>query len=642
MSTAGSVPPEPAGGGPPASGQPPATPAPPAAPAPRRPGLFRWRGVIPLVLVLVLLVVGWMLFSDMLLRETTIEAATKLLGTEVDLSAFQLHEFAPSVALHDLQVADPFDSTRNLVEVGDLLVDLDPAPLLQKKIVIRRLSLDNVRIGTTRRRPAHPVRGGGFATNLAAELKQWSAKFNVPLLQLTPVDTVRSIVLNPTQLQTVQQALALKGHADSVQTALRQGFQDLHLQQTLDSAQALAKRLHGMRPLQLGIGGTRKAISDVKRTIDEINQARQRVETLQRNAKSGLALLDTGVRALDDARQADYAFARGLLKLPTFDAPDIGSALFGHVTIDRFQQALYWANLAREYMPPGLLPHKTPGPKRLRMAGTTVYFIAQQAYPDFLLEQGDVHFTVPGTGYASGSYALAVQNLTSEPALVGKPTVFAVRRMDDGKGSLSFDARGLIDHTSGRDHESLTINAAHFPLPTFPLPGLPFRADPRRGSTALAFDLHGDRLSGQWTVRSDSVAWTQDSARSSLPAQLVPLIARVIRGLGALDVTAKVNGTITAPHLSVSSNLDRALADGLRNVAGEEVAKAEAQARAKVDSLTRDKVQPVLAQVTALHTEADQRVAQATAQLDAVKQQLDEELKALSGGLIKLPKLPGI
>src|SRR5690242_3566243 len=246
---------------------------PPSAPdEPRkRTAIFRWKGIIPLVLLLVLIGAVWVLFSDVFFRQTTEEVATKFLGTEVDLRAFHLHETEPSIDLAGIQVADPFNPRRNLVEAGALHIDLEPAPLLERKLVIRQFSLRNVRIGTARRTPARPVTGGGFAPAALTAIKQWAKQFDVPLLRLTPVDTIRSIVLNPTQLKTVQQALALKTQADSTQLALRQGFEGLALQQTLDSARALAQRLHGVRPLQLGVAGTKRAIDDVKRTIDQIN-----------------------------------------------------------------------------------------------------------------------------------------------------------------------------------------------------------------------------------------------------------------------------------------------------------------------------------------------------------------------------------
>jgi uncharacterized protein (TIGR03545 family) len=620
------------------------SPTPPAAPASqpssKRTPIFRWRGIIPLVVILVLVGIGWVLFSDLLLEQTTEEAATELLGTEVDLDAFHLHELEPAVDLRGIQIADPFDSLRNLIEASELTIDLEPAALMERKVVIRRLSLRDVRVGTRRETPAHHVSDNGLAVGTIRTVRHWARQFDVPLLQLTPVDTIRSIVLDPTQLTTVHQALALKAQADSVQAALQQGFQGLDLEQTLDSAQALAKRLEGARPLQLGIVGTKRAIDDIKRTIHQIDQAKQRVQALERTARGGVAVLDTGLHALDAARQRDYAFARGLLKLPTFEAPEIGSALFGHVSIDRFQQALYWAELARKYMPPGLLPRPTPGPQRLRRSGTTVHFVSETTYPDFLLRHGDVTFTVGGEGVASGQYAMAVENLTSAPALVGKPTVFSARRTDGHRG-ISFRVRGLIDHTGSTPHESVAINAARFPLPAFDLPGLPFRADPKRGTTDLTFEHIGDRVSGKWTVRSDQVAWLTDTASSAVPKSLLSLISRVITGLDQLDVTAEVGGTLTAPQLSIRSNLDRALAARLRTVAGEEVAKAEARARAAVDSAVSEKTQPVIAQVTALRAEADRRVAEANARLDAAKEKLEDELKSLTGGIIGLPKLPG-
>ena len=43
------------------------------------------------------------------------------------------------------------------------------------------------------------------------------------------------------------------------------------------------------------------------------------------------------------------------------------------------------------------------------------------------------------------------------------------------------------------------------------------------------------------------------------------------------------------------------------------------------------------AKVAELRTEADKRVADARANLDAEKQKLDAQLNALGGGLLKLP-----
>jgi hypothetical protein len=120
------------------------------------------------------------------------------------------------------------------------------------------------------------------------------------------------------------------------------------------------------------------------------------------------------------------------------------------------------------------------------------------------------------------------------------------------------------------------------------------------------------------------------------------VVWRVLSGLKQLDVSAQLGGTVAAPWLSVRSNLDDAIADRLKAVVGEEVAKAEAMARAKVDSLVNDKVQPVKQRIAALQADATSRVGDQQAQLDKVQAELEAQLKRLTAGVapgIKLPKI---
>jgi hypothetical protein len=270
--------------------------------------------------------------------------------------------------------------------------------------------------------PARPVSGDGFAPQALRAVRQWSKQFDVPLLRLTPIDTIKQLVLDPTQLGTVQAAQGLLARTDSTRQALEQGFKALDVKGTVDSARALADRLAGADPRKLGLDGTRQAIQSVQQTLKQLDAAKKQVEGLQGNVTQGVKLLGTGVQNLDEARKRDYAFAKSLLKLPTFSAPEIGNAFFGKVSVDRFQQALYWAELARHYMPPGLLPREDAGPRRLRASGTTVRFPKEHSWPTFLVELGQVDFTI-AEGLLKGGYAASVQGLTSAPALYGQPMV---------------------------------------------------------------------------------------------------------------------------------------------------------------------------------------------------------------------------
>jgi uncharacterized protein with HEPN domain len=165
--------------------------------------------------------------------------------------------------------------------------------------------------------------------------------------------------------------------------------------------------------------------------------------------------------------------------------------------------------------------------------------------------------------------------------------------------------------------------------------------DPGTGSSELAFRLSRSQLFGRWAIQSNRVNWLADTTGRSLN-DLEAIVWRVISGLSALDVVAELTGSITSPKLSISSNLDQAIAQRLKAVIGEEVARAERMVRAKVDSLVADKVGPVKRQVAAVQAEANQRVAAERQRIEQVEQALNAELKRLTGGLapgIELPKI---
>lgn len=600
----------------------------PAPDRPRRPRVVRWQGLIPATLALALLVAGWFLFGEKVVEDSAEEAATKALGTQVDIAGVDIHERRATVELRGLAIADPFDRNRNLVEAGVVRVELEPEPLLERKIIVKQLTVRDVRSGTRRSTPAPAVSGDGFAPRALAELDRWSKQFKVPLLSLTPVDTIKALVLDPTQLRSVQRALALGRQVDSVKQAVEQGYATLRLREALDTARAVVTRLQGANVRTLGVAGVRTAVADVRRATAQVDSARRRVEALERSVRAGAEGLQAGVRAVDDARRSDYEFARGLLKLPSFESPQIGAALFGDVTIQKFEQALYWTSLAREYAPPGLLPRESTGPKRLRRAGTTVHFAERQSYPRFLLRRGDVDVAID-SGTGRGSYTIAIADATTEPALVGRPARFALRRDAAGSGVESVRASGVVDHTGARPRDVVTVQAAGVRLPTFALPALPLRAEPGRGTSELRLTLDGDQLSARWTLRAAQAAWVVDSTRARRLNAVESLVQRVISGVRDFDLTAALNGPMRSPHLTVRSNLDAAVATRLKEVAGEEVERAMAKARAQVDRLAEEKAAPVKARVAELRADADRRIADAKSRLDEEKQKLDAQVKRL-------------
>jgi uncharacterized protein (TIGR03545 family) len=342
----------------------------------------------------------------------------------------------------------------------------------------------------------------------------------------------------------------------------------------------------------------------------------------------GVAALKSSVATLEDAKRRDYAFARSLVRLPSLDAPDVAAALFAPVAIERFQRALYWAELGRRYMPPGLLPQPDAGPTRARRSGTTVRFPKERATPAFLLRDAELSFVLGAGSTRPRPFAGRLTGLTSAPALYGRPTVF--------QGSApAVRVAALLDHVRATPRDTAGAEIGGVKLPAFALPSLPVRLEPGEGTVGLRLALRGDTVRARWSVSAGAVRWMRDSAAPP-SSELERIVWRVLSGVRALDLSAELGGTLAAPRLSVRSNLDRALADGLRAALGEQLAGAERRLRGEVDRLADEQAAPVRARIAELERDVTRQVSGERTRVDQVERELEQRLRELTRG-IRLP-----
>lgn len=603
--------------------------------------LFRWRAVGPLLLFLVLLVVLWIVFADSFVRSQAESSLSEILGTEVDIGSLRIREADAAVDIGDLAIADPRNPNRDLVQAGTITLDLDPVPLAEKKILVDQLRLSGLRFFTSRKAPARPANPNSPAGRLLGETEQWARdKFQFPKLALGRIDSLKSLVLQPDQLGSVKAVKAFTGTVDSTRDAFEQSLAGLQLRPLLDSSTALANRLAKTDPKRLGVTGAREAVDEVQKALDRLKQAKARLASLEQSARTSLGALQQGLSEVDAARQRDYAFAEGLLDLPSFDAPNIGASLFGQQSTDYFQQALYYARIVQRYVPPGLQPWNRPGPTRTRLAGTTVEFPKLKEYPRFLLQKGQIDLA---TGSAAQNlFKASFGGITSQPELYGRPATLSGSGRLGGDSPVALELSGLSRHFGTAPTDSIAARVRGVTLPVIPIPGLPFAVNPGKSTVGLAFSLAGDRLAGAWEITSDQASWVSDTARLQTASLVENTVWRVVSGLSRLRVRAELGGTVESPTLRVSSNLDDAIAERLRGLAGEALAKAEQKARDAVDGLVDHQITAIRERVNGLSAQLADRLPVERGQLDTAQKSLETELKRLAGsatGGIRLPKL---
>jgi len=583
--------------------------------------IFRWRAIGPLLVLFVITGILWWLFADTIARRESQKVGTQIVGAQVEIQKLHLDLRHGKVLINGLTIASPHEAFKNLLQADELVADIDVVPLTEKKLIINRIAANGLRFGTPRATDGRvaATSGDGIAGRVLAETREWASQFQIPVLQLA-TGKVSIDSIDPRRLSTIPAATALGARADSSHRAWQAAIDSLRLGPTLDSASAALERLRHARATDLA------ALNDARQAIDRLKRARDRVTSLERDVTQGATNLKSGLAGLDSARLRDYAFARSLLKLPSLDAPAIGAAVFGPSAIRPFEQVLYYTQLARRYMPPGLLPRASTGPRRVRRAGETVRFPKERALPAFLVRSAELSFLLQPTSEQPRRYAGRLTGLTSDPALYGRPTAFAATGPQLAAGAMLDHVRAIPVDTAGATLGGIT-------LPAFEVPGVPLKLDPGAATTQLGFTLNGDTIRARFAVRSTNVRWARDSGFTN--SAIGGLIWQAVSGISNLDVEARLSGALHHPDLAVRSNLDQAIASRLRAVLGEQVAAAEKQQRDRVDALINDKVGPVRARVNDVQTQAQAQVAQQRARLDELQKQLEQRLRELTR--IRLP-----
>jgi len=593
---------------------------------PARIALFRWKAVIPLGLFLILIVALWLLFADRLGRMALEKGGTAALGAKVQVDRFHIALTQGQVIIGGMTVASPFDSLKNLFQADELVADIAILPLLERKVVIDQLKASGLRFSTARTSSGIvPSKGPSATSQIMANTRSWAAQpaLQVPVLQLA-AGKLSIDSLDPRNLRTVHDAQALVTRADSSRQAWVAAEQGLDVKGTADSARAFAARLQKASATDFAL------INDARRTLDQVKQTRDRLTALQRNVTQGTKALQQDVAGLEDARQRDYAFARSLVKLPPIDATSLGWVLFGPAAVEKFQRAIHYTQLARHYMPAGMLPHEDPAPKRVRMAGTNVRFPQEHALPRFLLREAQLSFFL---GAQPQAYAGTLRGLTSDPALYGRPTTLDAT-------ATGIQAGALFDHVHPLSRDTAGGVVQHVALPDLRLPSLGIRLSPGSGQTgggtvAFGFSLVGDSLRGRWSVSTAQAEWVRDSGGGP-SGQAASLVWQVVSGIHQLDLTAELSGTLTAPRLNVHSNLDRAVAERVQALVGDQVKAADARVRAQVDAAVNEQVAKAKSQVAGLAADAASRLGAQQGQLDQAQKAIEDQLARLTHG-IRLP-----
>jgi uncharacterized protein (TIGR03545 family) len=601
---------------------------------------IRWKALLPLSVVLGLIALWAFVFADRTVKWAVESAGTAAVGAKVDLARARVSFRDGNVRLEGLEVTDPSSPMTNLVEVEALVFDVGLLPALERKVVVDTAAARGIRFGTPRKVSGAVPQKPKEAEEASQVIEDFKRQIKIPPLELsTLTQTVNVGAISADSLATLREAQHAIAYSDTARNKLLADLQAADPRPSIDSAKALADRLASANLRTIGLAGARQAVTDVRRTLRDLGQIDDRLKAFEAETRGNAAGLQDRLQAIPAARAADYAYARSLLRLPSFEVPSIGPQLFSDLIAEQLGSVLYWAERAERYVPPGLQRQTQPGPARVRASGTTVLFPKEAVYPNFLMRLAELSLSLGGDGASAGNYTAQIVGLTSQPAVFGAPTTFALSRTAGQVGPTDIRIAGLFDHRRQPVRDTLGARFSGITLPNFPLGGLGGQVQLGTGLSQLTLTRNGEALSGRWLWRAPRVTWVRDSARArpadARAAMVEDALWRAMARVDSVEIEAVLGGTLRRPTMGVRTNIADAVANALRAQLGDEVRRAEQQVRARVDQLVETKVAEA-------RTAADTARGQVLARIADERARLDEQRVALEARLRELTRIPGI
>lgn len=597
---------------------------------------MRKSALLLLIVVIVLAGIIGFFLQDHYIERAMERTGEAVVGAKVEIDGLDFSLFGLSCTWQRLQIANPNNTWRNLIETGRASFDLEARPLFWGRILIEEMALEQVRSGSRRSTDgALPVEPGasdqpGLAEKATKAINQRiEALKDLDFATLAKSFKIDSLI-DPQKLSSVQGYQKLTSNADSTFDRWQTALQITDYRQRL---QAIQSNVAKIKPDSL-----QNDLIAMAETVKRLDEIRQRITQLKQDIGAQSQALTSDFQSITDelaalkgSVQADIEMAKRRAKLQGLEVKDVALALFGEPVISRIEQMLEYISVGRRYLPAAsalFASEEEPSPPRFE--GQDIYFPFHYRYPRFLVKKIRLS-GMTAAGDSTRGYALEgdIFGLTNEPPVFGQPTRVDLKFYRQTGNHYAI--RSVLDHTGEMAKDSLWVSASNIRIGEQKLPTskyFPASLIAQRGT----FDLNGFFIGDALQISLGFQAAPVEFHYKSDSADRVESIVRnVLASVDKIDLSAKMQGQRGDYALSMSSNIDNAISSGVMGVLDQNFRAAQARLENQVrESIARYREQAesrVAAFQQNTMAEVDRLQQRVQAELDKTEQ-LKKEIEA--------------
>ncbi|MEQ8784772.1 MAG: TIGR03545 family protein [Pirellulaceae bacterium] len=535
--------------------------------------MINWKYVLPRLLILA--VVGLFLWKGLnpTLHWWIVATGQRVTGARVDLEGVEASLLSTSLRLRNVQIANPGADDTNLVQADELVLDLDTAALLGRRVVVREGRISGIEVGVGRANSGRLGPGDGGGLGLPAI--DWNAagdqagQIGARWLSYA-ADTLGRQAAEESETVRLSRELMRRWPAEYNRLEARADA----LRRRVDELQQLVKTAQA-NPL--------RNLESIRRAADEVNAIEQEMRSLRDHVRGLQQQAGSDRDALLAAQQRDLSRIRTTLQLENLNGEALSQYLLGPENGERLAEVISWVRWARQYM-----PRDDEALEPVRLRGENVEFLGIRKTPAFLIES----LVLDGRGRLGGEllqFKGTASGLTNDPVDYGKPAV--VRLQTTGAAQVLLEA--VLDRTGEVAHDRISLTCPEINQPGRVLGNpdeLALTLESGKLYVAAIVETKGEFLAGRILVRQADVTLKPSLSPQFGGPQLAGRLQSALDEVDRVEVSLELAGTLQRPQWTLHSDLGPRLATAVRGVFQRELDARLEQLAAEIRQRTTNEV----------------------------------------------------
>lgn len=497
--------------------------------------MIRWKYILPRVAIFLAIGIVVVLASRPLVKWAIVHSGQSITGAKVEVGDVRLSLWKGQVELSHIEMADPRDPQKNLIQAKDAVIHLDPRRLLHREFVVDEATISNLQFGTPR-----AISGALVESNEGLDDAHFVKAVNEQLESLgdqwlNQVSDRIPVVLE-SQLESYGVVRDLKHKWPTKYEQLRDHSMQIqnHINQFESSAKSLSdnplRDLPKYQELLQQLQALKIEVENVRRRLhllgDEFGQDRQRL---------------VQAKTRDEQKITQIINNKDLV-----DEQMVSQLLLGQKTATHLEEVLAWVQWFRNTIPD---PEKDFSPSRAR--GYDVQF---RQRPNLVFRK----IQLDGQGRLAGQnfhFFGQAHDLSTNPKLYANPTRIHLR----GNASTEIIIDAILDRRGPQRIDQFKVSCPGLEMPQMAL-GNESDIKVEVGESLMALELDiklvDDLITGELVLRHHDTSMSVAKLNEKIGGnETLIALNQSLAPVNQFTTRVSIQGEIQHPKIQLSSDL---------------------------------------------------------------------------------------